>query len=181
MSSTKDTSKLQDEEPSAMANLLSDALSDQRRLEDEISNLRKDKQDQDKYISELTGYVKTQDHIYNLKLKERELLLRELTQQTYDLRSQVKRDKKMFDEMREHADNNLPKIGIQKIKARKLASLARKEELHFAKLDLNASADIRPATSCGLRASTSTTRMPSMHIIDPFVVEIETTLIAVVD
>jgi hypothetical protein len=138
-----------------MQQLLSETAEAQRGLEQEVSNLRKEKSDQDKYIGELSGYIRTQDHIYNLKLKEREILLRELTQQTNDLRGQVLRDKRMFDEMKKLADCNLPKIGIQKIKAKKLASMNRKEEMQFFKLDLNANdphAKTRPATSGGLLA-----------------------------
>jgi len=138
----------------AMQKLLSETADAQRGLEQEVSQLQKSKKEQDKYISELSGYIRTQDHIYNLKLKEREILLRELTQQTHDLRAQVVRDKKVFDEMKELADCNLPKIGIQKIKARKLASAGRKEEFPYFKLDLNSNNDVgsRPASSSGLQA-----------------------------
>lgn len=138
-----------------MKQLLSETMVSQRMLEKEVLNFKQEKQDQDKYIKELSGYIKTQDHIYNLKLKEREILLRELTQQTNDLRSQVLRDKKMFDEMKKLADCNLPKIGIQKLKAKKLSSQNRKEEMKFFKLDLNANdpnVGRRPATSGGLQA-----------------------------
>jgi len=146
--------------------LLSETKDSQRSLEKEVSELNKAKQDQDKYIKELSGYIRTQDHIYNLKLKEREILLRELTQQTNDLRGQVVRDKKMFDEMKELADCNLPKIGIQKLKAKKLASKKRKEEMHFFKLDLNSNdLDVarRPATSGGLQAFNAGLHRPSSH------------------
>jgi hypothetical protein len=137
-----------------MQKLMAETAATQRALEEEVFQLNKAKQEQDKYISELSGYIKTQDHIYNLKLKEREILLRELTQQTNDLRAQVVRDKRMFDEMKELADCNLPKIGIQKIKARKIAAANRKEEMQFFKLDLNSNVDVtsRPATSGGLLA-----------------------------
>ena len=91
----------QGEDLVAMKQLLRETIDNQHSLEKEVSELQKSKQDQEKYIGELSGYIKTQDHIYNLKLKEREILLRELTEQTHDLRAQVIRDKRMF-----HRHNN---------------------------------------------------------------------------
>lgn len=167
-----DSILLQDhtEEVAAMKILLADTTESQRNLEKEFSALKEEKQNQDKYINELSGYIRTQDHIYNLKLKEREILLRELTQQTNDLRRQVARDKRMFDEMKDLADCNLPKLGIQKIKAKKLVSMNRKEEMQFFKLDLNSNdlnASARPATSGGLRAFHTGLPHPSQPLPRP--------------
>lgn len=159
----------QTEEVSALKRLLYETGESQRSLEREMSLLKRDKQDQDKYIKELSGYIRTQDHIYNLKLKEREILLRELTQQTNDLRGQVIKDKRVFDEMKELADCNLPKLGIQKIKAKKLISKNRKEEMPFFKLDLNNN-DVnasRPATSGGLQAFSASLPHSSTHLTRP--------------
>lgn len=155
----------QGEDLVAMKQLLRKTIDNQHSLEKEVSELQKSKQDQEKYIGELSGYIKTQDHIYNLKLKEREILLRELTEQTHDLRAQVIRDKRMFDEMKELADCNLPKIGIQKIKARKLASAGRKEEFPYFKLDLNSTTDMGPrplSSGSGLQGFSVTQPLPDV-------------------
>ena len=153
-----------DEELEAIKKILSDTVNTNRSLQSELYQLKNAKEEQDKYISELSGYIKTQDHIYNLKLKEREILLRELTQQTHDLRKQVLKDKKRFDEMKEIADSNLPQIGLMKLKAKKLESISRRKEFPHCKLDLNVDVvdfDSRPATSGGLTVFNAGITRPS--------------------
>lgn len=48
----------------------------------------------------MSAYLRTQDHINILKLKERDLLLKELTEQVNELRAQVKRDQKLLQEVK---------------------------------------------------------------------------------
>jgi hypothetical protein len=55
----------------------------------------------------MENYTTNQDHIHKLKLKERSLLLREMTVQIYELREQIKKDKKLLDEIENSASNNV--------------------------------------------------------------------------
>jgi hypothetical protein len=88
--------------------LLNEALVSQRRLEAENSSLKESHAQAQKHIEDMSVYLKTQDHINLLKLKERDLLLKELTEQTNELRSQLKRDQKLLLEVKK--GHSLPVI-----------------------------------------------------------------------
>jgi hypothetical protein len=80
--------------------LLNEALASQRQLEAENSSLRESSAQAQKHMEEMSVYLKTQEHINLLKLKERDLLLKELTEQTNELRSQLRRDQKLLLEVK---------------------------------------------------------------------------------
>lgn len=92
--------------------LLNEALTIQRQLETENASLQKANAQAEKHVEEMSVYLKTQDHINLLKLKERDLLLKELTEQVNELRAQVKRDQKLLLEVKK--GNTLPVIETKK-------------------------------------------------------------------
>lgn len=95
-----------------MVNLLNESRANEKKLEAEIAALKKVNTESTKRLEEMSTYLKTQDHINILKLKERDLLLKELTEQINELRSQVKRDQKLLLEVRN--GNALPVIESKK-------------------------------------------------------------------
>lgn len=88
--------------------MLKEAVNAQRQVEGENRSLREDKERLTQRFDDVIALLHTQEQIANLKLKERDVLLRELTEQVNELRTQVKRDRKLFAEMDNSAKSNPP-------------------------------------------------------------------------
>ena len=92
--------------------MLKESLNAQRILENENSGLKEEIRKIKKQTEEMSIYLKTQDHINILKLRERDLLLKELTEQVTELRAQIKRDQNLLLEIKK--GKSLPIIERQK-------------------------------------------------------------------
>lgn len=65
-------------------------------VENELLTHKNMKTKLEEKLSVLEGYVANQDYINKLKLRERTLLLKEMTVQIHELRSQISKDKKLL-------------------------------------------------------------------------------------
>ena len=83
----------------SVLHMLKEAVNAQRQLEAENMTLRDENAVLNRKMDDLVSFVRTQDHIASLKLREREVLLRELTEQVNELRAQLKKDRKLFADM----------------------------------------------------------------------------------
>jgi len=130
------TGTSQNDMSESVLRMLQESISAQRALEAENSKLRVENERLDKRVEEMITFVRTQDHIYSLKLKERDLLLKELTEQVHELRTQVVRDKKLLHDI-ERGTTSLPSLQVKKRRFKRTNSqdIPRKEA-HLYKLDI---------------------------------------------
>jgi hypothetical protein len=99
--------------------MLTEAVNAQREMESKCLALKEENKTLRKRADDMVVYIRTQDHIYSLKLKERELLLRELTEQVNQLRSQVGKDKKLLAEIKK--GYSLPVMELSKTTQRSVS------------------------------------------------------------
>lgn len=89
-------SEIEAMEYEGMSAMLTTANENHKYLESEILCLRKLKTEADQRVSEVESFAKNQDYIYKLKLKERSLLLKEMSLQINELRANLIKDKKLL-------------------------------------------------------------------------------------
>jgi hypothetical protein len=79
--------------------MLTEAVNAQRLLEAENLALQEENSALNRKVEEMVTFVHTQEHISSLKVKERDVLLKELTEQVHELRTELRRDRKLFAEI----------------------------------------------------------------------------------
>jgi hypothetical protein len=157
--------------------LLNEALVTQQQLETENTSLKKSNAEAIRNVEEMAVYLKTQDNITLLKIKERDLLLKELTEQVNELRAQVKRDQKLLMEVKR--GNTLPVIETKRPPLRKVVTATGAETSHPKHLPykVTLSHSLLQLTSFH-RTSFGQTTTPQLHKYDVTMEEMATTTTA---
>lgn len=91
--------------------MLTEAVNAQRQLEAENRALQDENLALSRKLEDIVAFVHTQEHISALKVKERDVLLKELTEQVHEVRAELRRDRKLFAEIeRSRQSLSLPSL-----------------------------------------------------------------------